>query len=889
MQVFRYAFLCFLLCWNVLPNPVLKLNIPAHRGSVTRLGVSSQTGMILSGSPDGTVCLWDSIGNHVKSFFPPLFAPGKMLYSCTISPDGLIGAVALSGPKPEVAWSTLELFTVASGKSLWRTELPGVVCDLEFSPDGRLLAAGMGNGGGIAVFNTGSGAEIKRLSGFSGSVFSLDFSVSGKIVAAWSTGEIVVYNGEYMEEGIYYSAPGKVPCSVAFSPDAALIGVGYEGRGGIVVLDAFTMEIKDSIQLTGTVVLDWEEDTELKAFCSGAHSYLITWSEESKWKSQHVREISAYDLKLSGNGSIVAGGRKGIVGYDNEGKELFFIDNIILDFSGLVPGSFALSCDDSRITLEFKGLPPLLFSIVEGVLIRADFLEREKRRNRREIMVPLNLQKKGKIFSSVEADSLILVGIGNTLYCCNERGKILWNLPLGCPVLALAAGKEACAAALADGTIRWIDLKSGMERLSLFIRKDFREWAMWTPEGRWVTSEGGENLLCWAFRGEFSFQERVLGVEKINRDKQGILSVEKSKKANIRILSPADCDTIRDTIAVLALRSEDTGTGPVTSISVEVNGISRPTIFRGILPRKERSVRYVHVQLDPGYNFILVRAFTGGREVWTGNLSLFSYLRESTGKEWKKPRLHALLVGVSNYSDPALCLLYASKDAVDMSMELFRQKGGLYRDVNIKVLSDSSATRESIIEGFQKLSREAEPSDVTMIFLAGHGFYGQDRRAYFVPFDGDTSRLRRTCIPFSELKHCSEKIGGKKLLFLDACYSGAVIPGARALPIDIRQASDELFSARPGIYIFSSSTASQISREDPLWKNGAFSRALLEALRGKADYNRNGIISAGMIELYVSGRVKELTGGKQTPLACKSPGMSDFPFAVTNSRGTGIW
>jgi hypothetical protein len=51
-------------------------------------------------------------------------------------------------------------------------------------------------------------------------------------------------------------------------------------------------------------------------------------------------------------------------------------------------------------------------------------------------------------------DSLILVGIGNTLYCCNERGKILWNLPLGCPVLALAAGKEVCAAALADGTIR---------------------------------------------------------------------------------------------------------------------------------------------------------------------------------------------------------------------------------------------------------------------------------------------------------------------------------------------------------------------------------------------------------------------------------------------------
>ena len=173
-------------------------------------------------------------------------------------------------------------------------------------------------------------------------------------------------------------------------------------------------------------------------------------------------------------------------------------------------------------------------------------------------------------------------------------------------------------------------------------------------------------------------------------------------------------------------------------------------------------------------------------------------------------------MGVSNYRDPALCLCMHLRMLSICQWSFSGRKEG-FTDVNIKVLSDSSATRESIIEGFQKLSREAELSDVTMIFLAGHGFYGQDRRAYFVPFDGDTSCCAAHVFP-SELKHCSEKIGGKKLLFLDACYSGAVIPGARALPIDIRQASDELFSARPGIYIFSSSTASQISREDPLWK-----------------------------------------------------------------------
>jgi hypothetical protein len=71
------------------------------------------------------------------------------------------------------------------------------------------------------------------------------------------------------------------------------------------------------------------------------------------------------------------------------------------------------------------------------------------------------------------------------------------------------------------------------------------------------------------------------------------------------------------------------------------------------------------------------------------------------------------------------------------------------------------------------------------------------------------------------------------------------------------------FSLPDPAYTFSVHRLLHRSPERTHYGNGAFSRALLEALRGKADYNRNGIISAGMIELYVSGRVKELTGGNR--------------------------
>ena len=77
--------------------------------------------------------------------------------------------------------------------------------------------------------------------------------------------------------------------------------------------------------------------------------------------------------------------------------------------------------------------------------------------------------------------------------------------------------------------------------------------------------------------------------------------------------------------------------------------------YSGNSSQEERSVRYVHVQLDQGYNFILVRLLQGA-ERYGLVICLFQLSAGKYRKEWKKPRLHALLVGVSNYSDPALCL-----------------------------------------------------------------------------------------------------------------------------------------------------------------------------------------------------------------------------------------
>ncbi len=80
--------------------------------------------------------------------------------------------------------------------------------------------------------------------------------------------------------------------------------------------------------------------------------------------------------------------------------------------------------------------------------------------------------------------------------------------------------------------------------------------------------------------------------------------------------------------------------------------------------------------------------------------------------------------------------------------------------------------------------------------------------------------------------------------------------------------------------MFASSTGRQFSLERPEWSNGAFTKALLEGLSGKADYTKKGKISINMLDLYLSERVKELTEGQQTPTTTKPQTIQDFPIAI---------
>ena len=81
--------------------------------------------------------------------------------------------------------------------------------------------------------------------------------------------------------------------------------------------------------------------------------------------------------------------------------------------------------------------------------------------------------------------------------------------------------------------------------------------------------------------------------------------------------------------------------------------------------------------------------------------------------------------------------------------------------------------------------------------------------------------------------------------------------------------------------MFHSSADSEISYEDPQWKHGAFTYAILEALEsGKGDNSGDYIIDFDELNLYVKKRVKQLTDGKQHPVSNNPASITEFPVII---------
>lgn len=102
----------------------------------------------------------------------------------------------------------------------------------------------------------------------------------------------------------------------------------------------------------------------------------------------------------------------------------------------------------------------------------------------------------------------------------------------------------------------------------------------------------------------------------------------------------------------------------------------------------------------------------------------------------------------------------------------------------------------------------------------------------------------------------------------------------RALLPDVSRFVETVASAENGVVVFSASTGRRFAIEDAIWGNGSFTKALLEGLAGCAEYLRDKVIIINELDIYLSERVTELTGGRQSLTTAKPPSTQGFQIAV---------
>jgi uncharacterized caspase-like protein len=249
-----------------------------------------------------------------------------------------------------------------------------------------------------------------------------------------------------------------------------------------------------------------------------------------------------------------------------------------------------------------------------------------------------------------------------------------------------------------------------------------------------------------------------------------------------------------------------------------------------------------------------------------------------------KPDLYVLSIGISEYRDAGLAALrFADDDARGVSDAFAGQTGKLYRNVHTRVLTESDATKSAVTEGLAWLTREATQQDVAVIFIAGHAYNDEREGFYFLPYGGTTTALATSSVRWTEFQSVLEKLPSKTVLLADTCHAGMITGGTErtrsAERGDLTQALRALINAGSGSVVMTATMGLESSYEDDRWQHGAFSKAIIEGLGGRADYDKDRAVYIRELDHYVTRRVSTLTQGRQHPTTEVPHIMPNFPIA----------
>jgi WD40 repeat protein len=210
------------ILWDVARRTPLGKPLAGREGWVLSVAFSPDGQTLAAGSSDGTIYLWD-VTRRIPLGKP--LAGLEDVQSISFSPDGKILA---SGGSTGVLWDIASRTRL--GESL--AERGGWILGLAFSPDGKTLGAGNGDGT-IILWDLAHRASLgDPLTGHEGVVGSIAFSPDGKTLASGGEDKTILLWDVARRTRLGEKLAGNQDQvqSVSFSPDGkTLVSCGIDG------------------------------------------------------------------------------------------------------------------------------------------------------------------------------------------------------------------------------------------------------------------------------------------------------------------------------------------------------------------------------------------------------------------------------------------------------------------------------------------------------------------------------------------------------------------------------------------------------------------------------------------------------------------------------------
>jgi hypothetical protein len=243
----------------------------------------------------------------------------------------------------------------------------------------------------------------------------------------------------------------------------------------------------------------------------------------------------------------------------------------------------------------------------------------------------------------------------------------------------------------------------------------------------------------------------------------------------------------------------------------------------------------------------------------------------------------AVVVGVSEYKvlPKEQWLHYPDADAKLYADYLKSPLVGVPA-ANVKLLLNSEATTSNIKNLLGSwLPENVQPDDIVYVYFAGHGIVDKRGDAYFVTNDTDPAKLYASAYSMLDLKGILGRLKYRHLVVIsDACHAGSI--GAEAdtsRDLEVVRINDafkgivsENESVAKSEFILTAAGSNEKSFESDRWDggHGAFTYFLVDGLKGKADRDGNGKVTANEIYDYVRDAVRRETNDQQHPIVAST-------------------